>query len=100
MPEKSYIPISDCECVAETAKALLIVIEAGDEFLDEWFPKSQINMEEGDVHKRGDKGVLVCSEWIAEQKEIEKKIADALRKTEETRKQREIKNTMDDDLPF
>ena len=55
----------DVVCKRATDKALLVVIE-GDEF---WIPQSQIH-EDSEVFDDGEHstGVLVVTEWIAQQK--------------------------------
>ncbi len=53
----------DVEVVAETNKALCCKIDGK----DHWFPKSQIE-DETEVAKKGDKGKLVISDWIATEK--------------------------------
>lgn len=53
--------IDDVECVKETEKALLLVID-GDEV---WCPKSVIG-DDSDIQGDGDTGRLVVQEWWAE----------------------------------
>lgn len=55
--------IEDVVVIKETEKALLVKIE--DE--NHWIPQSQID-DDSEVWKLGDEGVLVISEWLAEQK--------------------------------
>ena len=50
----------DAQCLSESPKALLVLI-AGREH---WVPKSQIH-DDSEVYKRGDRGKLVMSKWIA-----------------------------------
>ena len=53
------------EILRETDKAFLIVVDAGKEY---WIPKSQIDSDESNVDSEGDKGILVVTDWIAEEK--------------------------------
>ena len=48
---------------SDTGKALLCLI--GEE--EVWIPQSQID-DESEVYERGGEGMLVVSQWIAEQK--------------------------------
>lgn len=61
----SKVSIDNVFCKTETPKALLVVID-GDEY---WIPQSQID-DDSEVYRQDDKGTLVISEWIAEQKGI------------------------------
>lgn len=60
---QEYVTFEGVEVIRETTDALLCQIE-GKEI---WMPKSQLS-EESEVRGDGDKGDLVCSEWIANQK--------------------------------
>lgn len=53
------------KCLRETPKAILV--DVGGEEL--WFPKSQLS-EDNEVSEEGDEGVLIISQWIAEQKDL------------------------------
>ena len=55
----------EVEVVAETSKALCCKIDGK----DHWFPKSQIE-DDTEVAKKGDKGKLVISDWIAKEKNL------------------------------
>ena len=59
------IEIEDVEVIADTEKAILCVIEGK----QHWIPQSQVR-EDSEVWKKGDKGTLIISRWIAEQKDI------------------------------
>jgi len=61
-----WFDVDNAECKAETPKALCILLPDGRE---EWFPKSQVSPE-SEVASEGDRGTLVVSEWIAQQKEL------------------------------
>jgi len=50
-------------CKAETDKAILVEIE-GEEV---WIPQSQVD-DDSHVWAKGDEGLLIISDWIAEQK--------------------------------
>lgn len=53
----------DVTVIAETEKALLCDIE-GEEI---WIPKSQIT-DNSEVLEKGDKGMLIITQWIASEK--------------------------------
>ena len=53
----------DCHCIAETASALLVVIDGQ----QHWIPQSQVD-DESEVYAYKHEGELVVSEWIAIQK--------------------------------
>lgn len=57
------VRITGVICKKETEKALLVDID-GEEH---WLPKSQIH-DDSEVYAEGGEGVLVITEWIAEQK--------------------------------
>ena len=63
--DKPGYEIADAVCEHETSLAILV--KAPD--LDEptWFPKSQIH-DDSEVWGIGDEGILVITEWLAEQK--------------------------------
>lgn len=61
--KEENVEFLDVYCKAETTKACLCVID-GEEH---WIPKSQI-VEESEVYEEGQEGVLVLTQWIAEQK--------------------------------
>ena len=54
---------NDCECIKETAKAILVEDSDGDKA---WVPKSQIHPD-SDVWEDGHEGTLVVTEWFSEQ---------------------------------
>jgi hypothetical protein len=60
---ETSVKISDVVCTRETEKALLVIIDEE----TYWIPKSQIH-DDSEVYALGCSGVLVISEWIAEQK--------------------------------
>lgn len=57
------VRIEDVLCEAETGKAICCIIDGE----SVWLPKSQVD-DDSEVYKKGTEGVLVISEWIAEQK--------------------------------
>ena len=61
------VAIDDCECVGETAKAILVQIPDIDEPM--WMPKTQIH-DDSDVYENEGTGTLIVSRWIATQKDI------------------------------
>jgi hypothetical protein len=68
MPEfREKVRIDDVECVAETDKALRVIIDDH----KEWIPKSQVDddSEVFDADKNS-RGTLVISQWIATQKRL------------------------------
>ena len=52
-------------CIRSSDKAILVVIKDK----EHWIPQSQVH-EDSEVWKNGDEGVLVITEWIAEQKNL------------------------------
>jgi len=50
----------DTRCIAETTKAILVVIEGG----EHWIPQSVVD-DDSEVYRKGDTGKLVVSEWWA-----------------------------------
>jgi hypothetical protein len=66
-PEKEPdVEVADCVVMRETAKALMIRVPGHG---DLWFPKTQIR-DASECQNDGDRGKLVISEWIANQKGI------------------------------
>lgn len=61
----SDVEFENVEAIAATDKAVLCVIEGK----QHWIPQSQIRPN-SEVWKQGDKGTLVISRWIAEQKDL------------------------------
>lgn len=59
------VELEDVEAIGTTDKAVLCVIEGK----KHWIPQSQIR-QDSEVWKQGDKGTLIISQWIAEQKEL------------------------------
>ncbi len=59
------VVVEDVECIRNTAKAALVVIN--DE--EHWVPQSQIHAD-SEVYQRGHRGKLVMSKWIAAQREL------------------------------
>lgn len=57
------VPVEDVK--AETDSAILIVTEEA----EEWIPKSQI-LDDSEVWKKGDSGILVIRRWLAEEKDL------------------------------
>lgn len=60
--EVEMTEFDDCECVAETPDALCI---RGVKDEDVWVPKSLVSVEDSEVRKLGDSGILVVQEWFA-----------------------------------
>jgi len=65
MEFRNTYTIEDCYCSAETENAILVESED----FEGWIPQSQID-DRSEVWKKGDKGALRISEWIATQKGI------------------------------
>jgi len=57
------VEFEDVEAIAETALALLCVVE-GERY---WIPQAQIS-EDSEVYRKRHTGKLVISKWIAKQK--------------------------------
>lgn len=62
-PGGPWVAIDDCECLNETEKAILVWID-DDSY---WFPKSHVGAD-SEIWRKGQKGKLIVSEWIAIQK--------------------------------
>jgi hypothetical protein len=60
------VTIENALCTGETDKAIKVRLEDGEEM---WFPKSQVE-DDSEVYKKGTDGLLVISDWIAENKGI------------------------------
>ncbi len=63
MSRDNEVQIEDAECVRETDKALLVQVDG----LEVWIPKSQLR-DGTELKERGDVGLLVIPEWLAEEK--------------------------------
>lgn len=63
---RQYVEIEDVEVLKATDKALLVYVDS----TEIWLPRSQIHASSA-VDAQGDKGQIVVTKWIAEQKEIE-----------------------------
>jgi hypothetical protein len=61
---RDFVDLTDAEVIAESPKAILVKIGDEEQF---WIPQSQID-DRSEVRRRGDKGTLMISEWIWEQK--------------------------------
>jgi hypothetical protein len=59
------VTVDNCVVMKETARALLVAVPGAAEHL--WFPKGQIR-DSSECKNDGDRGKLVISEWIANQK--------------------------------
>lgn len=60
--------IEDCECIAESQKAIKVKsknLPGG----EDWFPRSQI-LGESEVQEEGDEGTLVIPRWLAREREL------------------------------
>lgn len=69
MREDDAVVTFVCEVKAVTKKAVLVQIDDK----ECWIPESQIHADSeiyAKSSKKGDKGKIVMSEWIAEQKEL------------------------------
>lgn len=65
---EDFFVIEDVDCFKESEKAILV--QYGDnEATTGWFPKSQID-NRSEVWRPGQKGILVISGWIADQKKL------------------------------
>ena len=68
MPDfREKVRIDDAECVAETDKALLVIVDDR----KEWIPKSQVD-DDSEVFdaSKNSRGTLVISQWIAKQRRL------------------------------
>jgi hypothetical protein len=63
---RPIVVVEDVECLKETDKALLCVINGK----ERWVPKSVVD-DDSEVYGVGDEGKLVIHEWWAEKEEIE-----------------------------
>ena len=67
MPDfKNKVRFEDVTVIAETEKAILCNFGDG---VEHWIPQSQID-DDSECWKLGDEGILIVSEWIAEQKKL------------------------------
>jgi len=57
--------IGDTRCIQETSQAILVESPELDEA--EWIPQSQVE-DESEVYRKGDEGVLIISDWLAEKR--------------------------------
>lgn len=64
MASDDPVEFEDCRAIKATKKALLVEVPGHDEI---WFPHSHIH-DNSSVYKEKDRGQLVVTEWIAEQK--------------------------------
>jgi hypothetical protein len=65
---QDYYKLPDCEILKSTGKAILILIPDFDKD-PIWIPLSQVD-DRSEIWKEGEKGELMISQWIAEQKGI------------------------------
>lgn len=63
MPETAEFDDVTCVTVAKSGKAILVKIDGN----EVWIPSSQVH-DDSEVWKKGDKGTLILTEWIARQK--------------------------------
>ena len=63
MSERAWVEFEDVEAISQTALALKVIVEEK----TVWIPQSQIS-ENSEVWKNGQKGTLIVTEWIAEEK--------------------------------
>lgn len=61
--DEDTVEFDDVTATAETDKALCCLVEGE----SHWIPKSQVH-DNSEVYKKGHKGRLVVTQWIAEQK--------------------------------
>jgi hypothetical protein len=69
--DKPDVTVKNVELKHRTEKAMLIILQDGDRSGEEvWLPVSQIREDHKDttIKKKGDKGDLVISDWIAGEK--------------------------------
>ena len=64
--DPNTVDFEDCTCIAETPKALKVVINSK----AEWIPKSQID-EDSEIWHDGQSGTLIITEWLAIKKGLE-----------------------------
>lgn len=64
MASDDPVEFEDCRAITDTKKAVLVEVPGEGEI---WFPLSHVH-DNSSVWKEGDKGQLVVTEWIAEQK--------------------------------
>jgi hypothetical protein len=57
--------IEDARVVGESEEAILVEVPELEGPI--WIPKSQID-DDSEVYKKGTEGILIISEWLAEQK--------------------------------
>jgi len=68
MPEfRDKVTFPDARAVRATDRALLVEIVRNGEYVEIWFPASQID-DDSEVYREGDTGKLIVSPWIVEQK--------------------------------
>jgi hypothetical protein len=65
MAKEDEVRFEGVTCKAESERAILVEIE-GEEI---WVPKSQV-VNDSEVYKKGDDGVLILTRWICEQKKL------------------------------
>ncbi len=63
--ERETVEFEDVECIAETPVAIRVDID-GEKY---WIPQSQVH-DDSEVWRLGQKGKLVITRWIAEQKNL------------------------------
>ena len=67
MPDfKDKIRFEDVTVIAEIEKAILCDFGDG---VKHWIPQSQVD-DNSEIWHKGDKGTLIVSEWITEQKKL------------------------------
>jgi hypothetical protein len=64
--DTEVVVFDDCLCIAETAKAIKVILPDNDET---WIPKSQVD-DDSEVYEDGDSGTLVVSRWFSDKEGI------------------------------
>lgn len=64
--DEKNVLVQAAECIRNTEKAILVVLVDGTEH---WIPQSNIH-EDSEVYRRGDKGKLIITKWIAIQRKL------------------------------
>lgn len=62
MSDEEGVSQSNCVCIAETDKAILVNVP--DEDKEVWVPKSMVH-DDSEVYAKGHRGELVVKSWLA-----------------------------------
>lgn len=60
--EREVVVLEDVLCIAETAKAIKVILPDNDET---WVPKSQVD-EDSEVYENNSSGTLIVTRWFAD----------------------------------